>query len=387
MQFIVSGQRIAVENFVTGKLYTILWKNDTQVTLTCISIGADCVVFQGEAPLNLFTLTMQNADTIDTIEPTQLGTTNYNNLINKPSINGVDLIGNKTSSDLGIREVPAVIETDEGKVLTADDDGTYSWQELPEGTTDYTQLNNKPQINSVTLTGNVSLEDLGAAAAADIPTTPTDIGAEPAITSENMLDADLVDDSNSTNKFATAAQLAQIATNETNISSCKAFTDNASIDSNRKLYISATEPTGDIPQGSTWIDGKTIKSMDRTDNLFNYRTMAVGTEDYFLTSDGNMTSNTSWVITDYIPVDTLSTTLTLLQSGTTPAYCGYDENKQYITGVAYSNQTQITLTATETMKYIRFSWRRGPYMPDNAETIMLNSGATAEQFVPYLDWQ
>ena len=217
MQFIVSGQRIAVENFVTGKLYTILWKNDTQVTLTCISIGADCVVFQGEAPLNLFTLTMQNADTIDTIEPTQLGTTNYNNLINKPSINGVDLIGNKTSAALGIRDVPAVIESDDGKVLTADEDGTYSWQELPEGTTNYNDLSNKPQINSVTLTENVSLEDLGAAAAADIPTTPADIGAEPAITSENMLDADLVDDTSSTHKFATAAQLEQIATNETNI--------------------------------------------------------------------------------------------------------------------------------------------------------------------------
>ena len=236
MQFIVSGQRIAVENFVTGKLYTILWKNDTQVTLTCISIGADCVVFQGEAPLNLFTLTMQNADTIDTIEPTQLGTTNYNNLINKPSINGVDLIGNKTSSDLGIREVPAVIETDEGKVLTADDDGTYSWQELPEGTTNYNDLSNKPQINSVTLTGNVSLEDLGAAAAADIPTTPADVGAEPAITSENMLDADLVDDSNSTKKFATAAQLAQIATNETNISLIKHA-------ANTSIYIQETKPT------------------------------------------------------------------------------------------------------------------------------------------------
>lgn len=220
MQFIVSGQRIAVENFVTGKLYTILWKNDTQVTLTCISIGADCVVFQGEAPLNLFTLTMQNADTIDTIEPTQLGTTNYNNLINKPSINGVDLIGNKTSAALGIRDVPAIIESDDGKILTASSDGTYTWQPAPSsGTMDYTQLNNKPQINSVTLTGNVSLADLGAAAAADIPTTPADIGAEPAITSENMLDADLVDDTSSTHKFATAAQLAQIATNENNISS------------------------------------------------------------------------------------------------------------------------------------------------------------------------
>ena len=102
MEFITQGNRIAVENFEKGKLYTILWKNDTQENLMCISIGADCVVFQGEAPINLFTLSMRNADTIDSIEPTQLGTTNYNNLINKPQINGVDLIGNKTGTQLGL---------------------------------------------------------------------------------------------------------------------------------------------------------------------------------------------------------------------------------------------------------------------------------------------
>ena len=37
------------------------------------------------------------------------------------------------------------------------------------GTSDYTDLDNKPQINSVTLTGNKSLSDLGIAAESDIP--------------------------------------------------------------------------------------------------------------------------------------------------------------------------------------------------------------------------
>lgn len=250
MQFIVSGQRIAVENFVTGKLYTILWKNDTQVTLTCISIGADCVVFQGEAPLNLFTLTMQNADTIDTIEPTQLGTTNYNNLINKPSINGVDLIGNKTSSQLGIRDVPAIIEADDGKVLTAASDGSYSWEEIPEGTTDYTELTNKPQINSFTLTGNVSLSDIGAAASSDIPTTPGDIGAEPAITSENKLDPSLIA-YDSSHAAITSAQVSQIGTNENNILSEQAKTTGMSEGGSNyitvgghKITFDSNAPTG-----------------------------------------------------------------------------------------------------------------------------------------------
>lgn len=54
------------------------------------------------------------------------------------------------------------------------------------GTSDYSDLTNKPQINSVTLSGNKSLSDLGIAAAADIPTVPTklsdftdDLGTSP----------------------------------------------------------------------------------------------------------------------------------------------------------------------------------------------------------------
>lgn len=55
-----------------------------------------------------------------------------------------------------------------GQVLTSDGNGGQSWQ-TPSGggsggTTDYTALTNKPSINSVTLTGNKTLEDLGIAA-------------------------------------------------------------------------------------------------------------------------------------------------------------------------------------------------------------------------------
>lgn len=40
----------------------------------------------------------------------------------------------------------------------------------------YTSLKNKPKINNVTLTGNKSLADLGAAAAADLTTLAGDVG-------------------------------------------------------------------------------------------------------------------------------------------------------------------------------------------------------------------
>lgn len=352
MQFIVSGQRIAVENFVTGKLYTILWKNDTQVTLTCISIGADCVVFQGEAPLNLFTLTMQNADTIDTIEPTQLGTTNYNNLINKPSINGVDLIGNKTSAALGIRDVPAIIESDDGKILTANSDGTYTWQPAPSsGTMDYTQLNNKPQINSVTLTGNVSLADLGAAAAADIPTTPADIGAEPAITSENMLDADLVDDTSSTHKFATSAQLAQIATNENNILSIQAQVNN-------------------------------VTYLNYGINLFD---KTVYTDGMYLGTNAVETANADYFISDYIYLhDSSINKLTwYTNNGAAVRFVAfYDSNKNYINNswkqIGGSSQVN-TIDIPSNAVYVRISTQK-----NQLNTTQLEYGTDYSGYAPYI---
>ena len=67
---------------------------------------------------------------------------NYNDLRNKPSINGVELVGNKTSEDLHIE---------------------------PGGTTDYEDLENKPQINYTPLEGNLTLDDLDIQSKIDFP--------------------------------------------------------------------------------------------------------------------------------------------------------------------------------------------------------------------------
>ena len=65
------------------------------------------------------------------------GTTDYLDLDNKPQINSVTLTGNKTAAQLGLK---AAADTE-----------------------DYLDLDNKPQINSVTLTGNKTAADLGLA--------------------------------------------------------------------------------------------------------------------------------------------------------------------------------------------------------------------------------
>lgn len=83
------------------------------------------------------------------------GTSNYNNLFNLPSIEGITLKGNKILSDFGIQP--------DGETIVQNLDGTMSAKgNGMSGTTNYPDLDNLPQINGVTLKGNKTLEDIGA---------------------------------------------------------------------------------------------------------------------------------------------------------------------------------------------------------------------------------
>ena len=247
MEFITTGNRIAVENFDIGKIYTITWQTGNYKSLACTGKGTDFVMFQDQEPDLLFCLTMDSAISVASIDEGGggSGTSNYNALDNKPQINGVTLIGNKSSSDLNIYDVPAVTSENNNHILTASFSGgvgSYSWQPAQGGggTSDYTQLSNLPQINSVELLGNKSLSDLGiastealagyqplindlstirsgAAAGATAVQPATLSGYQTLIDSSHKLSSDLVEDTGHTNKFATAAQLAQIETNKNNI--------------------------------------------------------------------------------------------------------------------------------------------------------------------------
>ena len=113
---------------------------------------------------------------------------NYNELFNKPLINGVELVGDKSFEDLGITEytentINSKIEEHNINIESHPDirqelnnkqntliagsnitiiDGIISSLGAQGGvTTDYKELGNKPKINNVTLVDNVSLEDLG----------------------------------------------------------------------------------------------------------------------------------------------------------------------------------------------------------------------------------
>lgn len=112
MQFITTGNRIAVENFTIGDLYTITFEDGTVINSACIGIGENFVTFQRNLPELLFSLTMETAELVSSIELYAGGTStnNYNELTNKPQIGGVELIGNKSLADLGIQaEITAEI--------------------------------------------------------------------------------------------------------------------------------------------------------------------------------------------------------------------------------------------------------------------------------------
>ena len=94
--------------------------------------------------------------------------TDFPSIDNTPTQNSDNLVksgGVKSALDDKISE-PSNDGTS-GQVLMTNGSGTRYWGTVSGGggTNDYTQLTNKPHINSVTLTGNKSLSDLGIAAA------------------------------------------------------------------------------------------------------------------------------------------------------------------------------------------------------------------------------
>ena len=116
------------------------------------------------------------------------------------------------------------------------------------GTTDYTDLTNKPQINSVTLSGNKSLSD---------------IGAQPTIDSNNKL-AGSLSVLTGYAQASTAADIAatdtvneafgkiekRVSDDETNISSLQ---DHIKFDSSSKTYyLQQTQPSSPA-EGDIWI--------------------------------------------------------------------------------------------------------------------------------------
>lgn len=121
----------------------------------------------------------------------------------------------------------------------------------------------------------------------------------------------------------------------------------------------------------------------KTANLFDYETMRGGKTGYYLDASGNEIQSTGfWSITQYIPVDGTTFTLTRTFGGNVPAICLYDSNQNFITGVAYQGEQVVTISSNTNAAYIRFSYFIGEPLEDIAHD-MLNEGSTALPYEPY----
>lgn len=158
------------------------------------------------------------------------------------------------------------------------------------------------------------------------------------------------------------------------------------------VFLSKGEPLMDyLISGNTVQDGTptpdnpvdVVGCGERTENLFDYKTMKAGKKDYYIDASGNEISNTGfWSITKYIPVDGTVFTLTRTFVGNTPAICLYDSNKNFITGVSYQGKQVVTISSNTNTAYIRFSYFIGEPLEDVAHD-MLNTGSTALPYEPY----
>ena len=131
-------------------------------------------------------------------------------------------------------DIDGAIEAKDGTVTKGLENSDEDIMTIPTGATSYSPLTEKPAIDNHTLMpGNNTSSDLGLQTKLTFDSVPTENSTNPVtsggvytalsgkqatIDSSHKLSADNVDDTNATNKFATAAQLQQIENNKTNIS-------------------------------------------------------------------------------------------------------------------------------------------------------------------------
>ena len=97
--------------------------------------------------------------------------TDKQNAIDSTHKLSADLVTDTTATN---KFVPTHSSSESGKVLGVDSNGDLEWTTKGSGgTSDYTDLQNKPQINSTTLSGNKTSHDLGLQAETTISTDTT----------------------------------------------------------------------------------------------------------------------------------------------------------------------------------------------------------------------
>lgn len=233
MQFITEVNTIAVDNFSIGTSYNIRFTDETLKTLTCIGKGTDFVMFQDRYPDLLFSLTMTTAASVASIDESSGGTTNYNDLTNKPQINSHTLFGNMSASDLGL--------------VTPDDLDDYATTAAVTAALASKQdvINDLSDIRSGAAAGATAVQ----------PAALDDYATTAAVTSALAGKQDTLTTAQQTavDSGITSALVTQIGTNQNNISNIQGKTNHIFTDSSSKTYYLTPTTPVDPQDGDIWI--------------------------------------------------------------------------------------------------------------------------------------
>jgi hypothetical protein len=104
----------------------------------------------------------------------------------------------------------------------------------------------------------------------------------------------------------------------------------------------------------------------------------------FLMSDNTTSTNSNWMITEYIEINQNENYTLDKLNGTNAAYCLYDSTKNYISGAKYNDELTITFNSGNA-KYIRFSVVINPNISAyNLDVLTFTEGTTPpDKYQPY----
>ena len=247
---------------------------------------------------NQFSGVESEIDDIESLIPSQASTSNQ--LADKSFVNNA--ISTSTANFIGTFNSLADLEAYSGPltkndyafVITTDSAGNTIYNRYKYNGTDwlYEYSITNPSftaeqwaaINSGITTAGVSQIGTNTSSIAGLQTSKQNV-----ITADNMLDADLVNDSTATNKFATSQQLSQITTNENDItglqSSKQNVTDN-SLSTTSQTITGAINEVDSIAKGANQaLSFADYETMVTTFNAAPASAYNIGQNIYILTLD------------------------------------------------------------------------------------------------------
>lgn len=153
-EFCIIYKNLNINSFRIGDIVTAIVLNNSQQYLilsndTAEEQGANYEDLSNKPKINNVTL-------IGNKTGSDLDLDNYTNLNNKPKINNIELSGNKTSSDLNLDNYNDMNNKPSINNIELTGNKTSSDLNLDN----YNNMQNKPQINGVELSGNKSAADL-----------------------------------------------------------------------------------------------------------------------------------------------------------------------------------------------------------------------------------